>query len=102
MKLLETLKTRWVVWVWIHTPNCAEMTRLTSLAFERPPSLRLRFRMWLHQLICVWCLRYQRQLRFLHHAGPRLREDLDQASSQNLSQESKRRMVERLREERRH
>ena len=37
MKLIESLKMRWVVLVWNHTPNCAEMSRLASLSFEQTP-----------------------------------------------------------------
>lgn len=68
MKLLDSLKMRWLVWVWNHTPNCAEMSRLASRSLDQPLSLELRCRMWLHHLICVWCKRYGKQVRFLHHA----------------------------------
>ena len=98
MKLLESLKMRCVVWVWNHTPNCAEMSRLASLSFEQPPSLALRLRMRLHHLICVWCQRYERQLRFLHRVAPKMLEEVGKTSDRQLSQESKRRMVEWLRE----
>jgi hypothetical protein len=99
MRLFESLKLRWVVWVWNHTPNCAEMSRLSSLAFERPPSFGLRLKMRLHHLICVWCQRYQKQLQFLHRAAPKMQEEIEAASNRALSEESKRRMVKRLRKE---
>ena len=102
MKLLNSIKMRWVVWVWNHTPNCVEMSRLASLSFEQTPSLMLRFRMRLHHLICVWCQRYQKQLQFLHRAAPRMQEEIEAASNRKLPEESKRRMVARLREECRH
>jgi len=101
MKLVEVIKTRWIVWVWNHTPNCAEMSRLTSRAFEHPPSLRLRFRMWLHHLICVWCKRYTRHLKFLHRTAPEWREEAERTSPHKLSNDAKQRMVERLHEEER-
>jgi hypothetical protein len=99
MKAFEALKMRWVVWVWNHTPNCAEMSRLTSLSFERPPSFRLRARMWLHHFICVWCKRYSQQLKFLHRAAPGMMEIVEHAPSRSLSDEAKRRIVQHLREE---
>lgn len=99
MKLLESLKLRWVVWVWNHTPNCAEMSRLASFSFERPPPLALRIKMRLHHLICVWCQRYERQLKFLHRVAPKLQEEVETASQRGLSEGAKRRMVDRLREE---
>ena len=99
MKLLDSLKSRWVVWVWNHTPNCAEMSRLSSLSLEQPPSFVLRLKMRLHHLICVWCQRYERQLKFLQRIAPRMQEEIEAASHRKLPEESKRRMVERLREE---
>ena len=98
MKLLEAVKTRWVVWVWNHTPNCAEMSRLASLSLEQPPSLKTRLRMWLHWLICVWCQRYYKHLNFLHRAAPRMQEEVERTSNRGLPEEAKRRMAERLRQ----
>jgi len=53
MKLFAALKTRFVVWVWNHTPTCAEMSRLTSRALEQPLTLRMRLKMRLHFVICA-------------------------------------------------
>lgn len=99
MKLLDSWKMRWVVWVWKHTPNCAEMSRLASLSLDQPPALNVRCKMWLHHLICVWCERYQKHLRFLHRAAPQMQEDDGSASQHRLSAETKLRMVRRLHEE---
>lgn len=99
MKLLDSLKSRWVLWVWNHTPNCAEMSRLASLSLEQPPSFALRLKMRLHHLICVWCRRYERQLKFLHRVAPKMHEEAAAISKRKLSEETKRRMVERLRQE---
>ena len=96
MKLLEALKTRWIVWVWNHTPTCAEMSRLASLSLDRPPSLNVRFKMWLHYLICIWCERYYKHLKFLHRAAPQFAEQLETASNRRLSTEAKRRIVQQL------
>ena len=96
MKLLEALKTAWIAWIWNHTPNCAEMSRLASLSFDRPPSLKVRFKMWLHYLICLWCERYYKHLTFLHRAAPQLPQHLDTPSHRTLSAEAKRRIVQRL------
>lgn len=99
MPFLKSLLLRWMVWVWNLTPTCAEMARLASLSFEQPPSLTLRLRMRLHHLICTWCRRYERQLRFLHRAAPRAHENLELLMARGLSPEAKRRLVRRLREE---
>jgi len=98
MKLMESLKTRWIVWVWNHTPTCAEMSRLASQSLEQPLPLKMRFKMWLHFLICVWCERYQKHLKFLHRAAPRFVEQVDSVSSPSLSVEAKQRIKVRLQE----
>jgi hypothetical protein len=98
MKLMESLKTRWIVWMWNHTPNCAEMSRLASQSLEQPLSLKMRFKMWLHFLICVWCERYQKHLKFLHRAAPKFGEQVDSVSSSRLSVEAKQRIKVRLQE----
>ena len=98
MKILEALKMRWVVWVWNHTPNCAEMSRLASLSLEQPPTLALRLKMRLHHLICVWCRRYERQLQFLHRAAPHAHDDLGSLAARGLSTDARQRLLLRLRE----
>jgi hypothetical protein len=97
MKLTEALKARWVLWVWNHTPKCAEMARLASLSLEQPPTPKTRFKMWLHFLICVWCERYHKHLRSLHRAAPRLSDQVD-VSARELSEEAKQRLRTRLKQ----
>jgi hypothetical protein len=99
MKLLEALKTRWIVWVWNRTPTCAEMSRLASLSLDRPPSLKVRFKMWLHYLICIWCERYYKHLKFLHRAAPHFAEQLETDSNPGLSMEAKQRIKSHLQAE---
>ena len=75
-----------------------KMSRLASRSIEQPPSFLLRLRMRLHHLICVWCRRYERQLKFLHRAAPRTHEEIDRLSARGLSPEARQRLVQRLRE----
>ncbi|MEO8429651.1 MAG: zf-HC2 domain-containing protein [Verrucomicrobiota bacterium] len=99
---MQSLKQRWIVWVWNHTPTCAEMSRLASQSLERPLSLKMRLKMWLHFLICVWCERYQKHLKFLHRAAPQFGEQVEAASSRGLSVEAKQRIKARLHEIHKH
>jgi len=96
MKIFNSLKTRWIVWVWNHTPNCAEMSRLASRSLEQPPSMRKWLKMRLHYLICTWCKRYFTQLRFLHEAARHFDEHAGPLPVRSLSLEARRRIVERL------
>lgn len=96
MKTFEAIKMRWVVWVWNHTPNCAEMSRLSSRSLDQPLSLKLRCQMWLHFLICAWCRRYFRQLNFLHAAASRFGKHDAILPDRGLSAEARRRIMQRL------
>ena len=96
MKLFDSLKMPWIVWVWNHTPNCAEMSRLASRSMEQPLSLRTRLNMRLHYLICAWCKHYFKQLTFLHEAAPHFDEQAGILPSRGLSAEARRRIVQRL------
>ena len=96
MKIFDSLKTRWIVWVWNHTPNCAEMSRLASRSLEQPPSLRTRLKMRLHYLICAWCKRYFKQLTFLHEAAPHFDKHPGALPSRGLSAEARQRITQRL------
>ncbi len=96
MKILMPLKTRWVVWVWNYTPNCAEMSRLASRSLEQPLSMHTRLKMRLHYLICAWCKRYFTHLRFLHEAAPHFDEHAGTLPVRSLSVEARRRIMQRL------
>ena len=96
MKMFESLKTRWIVWLWKHTPNCAEMSRLASRSLEQPLPLRTRLKMRLHYLICAWCKRYFKQLKFLHEAAPHFDEHAEILPNRGLSAEARQRIKQRL------
>lgn len=95
---MEAIKMQCAQWVWNHTPNCAEMSRLSSRSLEQPLSFRTRLKMRLHFLICVWCKRYQKHLQFLHRAAPQLTQQLDTAAHRPLTTEARERIKFRLRE----
>jgi hypothetical protein len=96
MKLFASLKTRFVIWVWNHTPTCAEMSRLTSQALEQPLTVGMRLRMRLHFVICAWCRRYLAQINFLHKHAPRLGLEPEKLSGRGMSAEAKHRILRRI------
>jgi hypothetical protein len=96
MKLFASLKTKFVVWVWNHTPTCAEMSRFTSRALEEPLTLKTRLKMRLHFTICAWCRRYFKQINFLHQAAPHLATEMDDLPGRGLSAEAKQRLTQRI------
>jgi hypothetical protein len=50
------------------SPNCRDASRLQAEAFDRPLTPWQRFGLRMHLLLCGWCRRYERQLRFLRRA----------------------------------
>jgi hypothetical protein len=96
MKRPASLKTRWVVWVWNHTPNCAEMSRLASQSLDRKIPLGLRLKMRLHYLMCCWCKRYRKQLQFLHQTAPGLDEHFGAFPPRGLSPDARQRILQRI------
>mgnify|MGYP001310506964 CR=1 FL=1 len=96
MKILKLLGKGGVAWIWKHTPNCAEMSRLASQSFESPLPLRMRLKVRLHYVICVWCNRYWKHLKFLRAAAPRLEEHAGLPAARGLSVEARQRIIRRL------
>ena len=96
MKIFESIKMRALVWVWKHTHNCADMSRLASRSLEQPLSWRIRIKMQLHYLICVWCKRYSKQIKFLHMAAPKFADHAGTLPGPVLSAEAKQRIAQLL------
>lgn len=100
MGLFNSIRNRWILWVWTHTPHCREMARLASQAQERRLPLKIRWQIRLHHRICVWCARYQQQLDWMHRRAPHLREAIEFAAGRGLSPDARHRILEHLREHR--
>jgi len=97
MKLHKFIRRRWVIWVWQHTPNCVEMSRLASQRLDQPLSFKQRLEMRVHFMICVWCKRYFKQLDFLHRASPSVDEHFASFPMRGLTAEAKSRIIESVR-----
>ena len=85
MKLLETL-----------LPTCRQVSRLQSDLLDQPLSLPKRFGLRLHLLVCKWCRRYGKQVRFLHEAVHEHPDELSEVQSETLSAEARERIKRRL------
>ena len=97
MNFYKSIKTRIVMWIWNHTPTCAQMTRLASQSLEQPPSMKMRFKIRLHFLICAWCTRYFKQVDFLHRAAPGIEDHRNGLAGRGLTEDARQRMLQRLR-----
>jgi hypothetical protein len=80
-------------------PTCRDAARLQSESLDTRPSGAKRFGLWLHLLVCKWCRRYGKQVRFLRGAAHDHPERLAEATPQKLSEEARQRIKEKLREQ---
>jgi hypothetical protein len=79
------------------SPNCREASRLQSEALDRPLPFWRRFGLRVHLLLCQWCRRYGRQLRFLRQTAHEHPEELTNATSERLSPEARERLKQSVR-----
>src|SRR6185369_2786140 len=77
-------------------PTCREVTRLQSDALDRNLPFSKRVGLRFHLLVCRWCRRYGKQIRFLREAMHDHPEELCEASSQGLSSEARERLKRAL------
>ena len=78
-------------------PSCREASRLQSEALDKELSFPRRLGLALHLMVCKWCRRYGRQVRFLRDAAHEHPENLSEAVPQKLSAEARERIKQRLR-----
>lgn len=74
------------------SPNCREASRLQSDGMDRAlPALEV-IGLRIHLLLCGWCRRYGKQIRFLRRAAHEHPEEVAQAASESLSPEARERI----------
>lgn len=62
------LKLEATFWLGRRLPTCQQVLPILSESLERRLTLRERVTLRLHFLICVYCIRYLKQLRFMRAA----------------------------------
>jgi len=77
-------------------PSCRDASRLQSEALDRELSCSKRFGLSLHLLVCKWCRRYGKQIRFLRESAHEHPEKLSDAVPQRLSNEARERIKRRM------
>jgi len=80
----------------IFLPTCRQVSRLQSDALDRPLSVPKRFGVYLHLLVCRWCRRYGKQIRFLRQAAHDHPEEMAKATPRTLSPEARERLKRSL------
>jgi hypothetical protein len=79
------------------SPNCKEAIRLQSDALDRPLPWLQRVGLRIHLVLCVWCARYAKQVKFLHAAAQQC--DHDHAAKPVMPAEARARIKRRLQSE---
>jgi hypothetical protein len=76
------------------SPNCKEAMRMQSDAMDRPLSLVQRIGLRIHLMLCVWCIRYGRQIAFMRKVTQNLEHEHHEAQ---LTTDARQRMQSAIR-----
>ena len=74
------------------SPDCREASRLQSRELDCPLSLSQRCGLRVHLVLCKWCRRYGKQLRFLRRALREHPGQVNAAPPETLSPEARERI----------
>ena len=77
-------------------PSCRQVSQMQSEALDRSLPIVPRFKMRMHLLVCSWCRRYGKQIRFLRKAAHDHSEELETVGDQTLSTDAKERIKRSL------
>ena len=93
MKFVERL-------MFLIIPSCKETQKLQSRKLDEQLSLWKRGALWMHCIMCGWCRRYGKQIKFLNRVCSDLPECGDFEKEEAMPDETRGRIEESLQEER--
>jgi hypothetical protein len=79
------------------TPTCPEVVRILSLGMDKQLSLMMRMKLRIHYLMCSFCQRYMKQLKYIRQVSREFPEKIGEISDAKLPAEAKERLKEALR-----
>jgi hypothetical protein len=79
------------------TPTCPEVVRILSLGMDEKLSLMMRMKLRIHFLMCSFCQRYMKQLKYIRQVSREFPEKIGEASNALLPTDAKERMKAALR-----
>jgi hypothetical protein len=79
------------------TPTCPEVVRILSQGMDTKLSLGTRIKLRIHFLMCSFCERYMKQLKYMRHLAHEFPEKIGDVSDATLPSEVKQRLKESLR-----
>jgi hypothetical protein len=80
------------------TPTCPEVVRILSLGMDKELSLMPRIKLRIHYLMCSFCERYMKQLKYIRQVSREFPEKIGEASDASLPADAKQRMKAALRQ----
>jgi hypothetical protein len=80
------------------TPTCPEVVRILSLDMDRELSLMTRIKLRIHYLMCSFCERYMKQLKYIRQVSREFPEKIGEVSDASLPADAKERMKTALRQ----
>lgn len=78
------------------SPSCKQAARLQSAALDGKLPFRQRLGLRIHLMLCKWCRRYGKQIRFLQTATREHADDEQALPQKTLSPEARARIKQRL------
>jgi hypothetical protein len=98
MKEANLKFTRFNNWVWRNLPSCREIVKIVTASMDGRLSWREWVLMKVHLFSCDSCVNFLKQVTFIRAALRNSEEKLDRENSDiRLSDESRRRLKEKLR-----
>ena len=79
------------------TPTCPEVVRILSLGMDKQLPLMMRVKLRIHYLMCSFCQRYAKQLKYMRTVAREFPEKIGEVSDASLSVDAKERMKAALR-----
>lgn len=80
------------------TPTCPEVARILSLGMDKDLSPITRIKLRIHYLMCSFCERYAKQLKYMRSVSREFPEKIGAKSDAKLPTETKQRLKEALRQ----
>src|SRR5437764_3964078 len=79
------------------TPTCPEVVRILSLGMDKQLSLMMRMKLRIHYLMCSFCQRYMKQLKYIRQVSREFPDEIGELSDAALPADTKERMKAVLR-----
>jgi hypothetical protein len=92
------LQLQIVLFICRFTPTCPEVVRILSLGMDNKLSLMMRIKLRIHYLMCSFCERYMKQLKYIRQVSHEFPEKIGEVSDASLPADAKERMKAALRE----